>query len=123
MMTSNKPLATKARLGGIALISVALLLVGSSNLTKPAGAASSSTVTFAMPPDSPATDIFPLLSSAQYSNVNLNEFTKFMYTPLYWIGNGSKIVVDESRSIADPPVWSGDGKVVTVKLKKFTWSN
>jgi peptide/nickel transport system substrate-binding protein len=46
-----------------------------------------------------------------------------MYMPLYWIGNGSKIVLDESRSIADPPVWSGNGKVVTVTLKKFMWSN
>ena len=77
-----------------------------------------------MPPSQPATDIFPLLSASQYTAANLNEFTKFMYLPLYWIGTGSSaVVLDENRSIAYPPVWSGGGKVVTIKLKKFVWSD
>ncbi len=124
-MESKKVLAIGYRRVMIGLVAVGLLLAGFSNLTRPAGAATSSskTVTFAMPPNSPATDIFPLLSTAQYSNVNLNQFTKFMFVPLYWVGKGSKIVVDESRSIANAPVWSGNGKVVTVTLKKFMWSD
>lgn len=123
-MTLGKLHAGKGWLGAVLLLSTSLLLVTGISFTAAAASdASSKTVTFALPPESPPTDIFPLLSIAQYTNVNLNEFTKFMYLPLYWIGNGSKIVLDENRSIAYSPVWSGGGKVVTIKLKKFVWSN
>ena len=88
-----------------------------------AAAATATTATFALPPSSPPTDIFPLLTSAQYTNVNLNEFTNLMFRPLYWIGKGSKVVLNSTRSLADTPIWSDGGKVVTVHMKHFKWSN
>ena len=104
----------------------ALLLAACGSSTSNAGSSGSTTggtITFALPPSSPPTDIFPLLSSAQYTNVNLNEFTNLLFRPLYWVGDGSQVVLNEGRSLADPPVWSSDGRTVTVHLKIFMWSN
>lgn len=109
------------RLLGLALASVLALAACSSS-----GAPSSSkgeTITYAWPPSSPPTDIFPLLNTSQYTNVNLNQFTNLLYRPLYWVGQGSQIVLNESRSLAYPPAWSSNGRVVTVHLKHFMWSN
>jgi peptide/nickel transport system substrate-binding protein len=81
-------------------------------------------VKFALPPSSPPTAIFPVLSAAQYSNVNLNQFTKLMFLPLYWVGKGNTVLaLDSQRSIANPPVWSNNGRTVTVSLKHYMWSN
>ena len=69
----------------VALAALALAGCGGSsgNTSK-----ASKNVSFALPPSSPPTSIFPLLSSAQYTNVNLNQFTKLLFVPLYWIGHG-----------------------------------
>jgi len=107
----------------VALALAALAVAGcggsSSNTSK-----ASKNVSFALPPSSPPTSIFPLLSSAQYTNVNLNQFTKLMFVPLYWIGHGSTVLTaNATRSIGNPPVWSSDGRTVTITLKHWMWSN
>lgn len=114
--------------GVLAVPLVAALLYGATALQGPMGglasaAAGPHTVIFALPPSSPPTDIFPLLTSSQYTNVNLNEFTNLMFRPMYWVGKGTKVVVNPTRSLASLPVWSDGGKVVTVHLKAFKWSN
>ncbi|MGO8959045.1 MAG: peptide ABC transporter substrate-binding protein [Streptosporangiaceae bacterium] len=109
---------------GLTLAAALVLLTACSSTTSGAPASSKGgTITFAWPPGSPPTDIFPLLSTSQYTNVNLNEFTNLLYRPLYWVGQGSQVVLNEGRSLADPPVWSSNGRVVTVHLKHFTWSD
>jgi peptide/nickel transport system substrate-binding protein len=107
----------------VALALAALAVAGcggsSSNTSK-----ASKNVSFALPPSSPPTSIFPLLSSAQYTNVNLNQFTKLLFVPLYWIGHGSTVLTaNATRSIGNPPVWSSDGRTVTITLKHWMWSN
>lgn len=112
--------------GASVLIAAATLAAcGSSTTAKPPAASHvGGTVTFALPPSSPPTAIFPLLTGAQYTNVNLNQFTKFLFRPLYWIGHGLDVVtLDEQRSLAYPPVWSDGDRVVTVRLKHYMWSN
>jgi peptide/nickel transport system substrate-binding protein len=66
----------------------------------------------------------PILTPAQLDNTNQQQFIKFMYLPLFWMGDGKKpYAVDYKRSIAQPPVWSGGGKVVTIHMNKYVWSN
>jgi peptide/nickel transport system substrate-binding protein len=104
----------------LALATMALAGCGGSG----SGSKPSKNVAFALPPSSPPTAIFPLLSSAQFSNVNLNQFTKLMFLPLYWIGHGSTVLtVDQTRSLANLPVWSSNGRTVTITLKHWQWSN
>lgn len=107
----------------ISALAVATVIVGCGGSGGSSGSASKD-VTFALPPSSPPTAIFPLLSSAQFTNVNLNQFTKLMFLPMYWIGHGSTVLtVDTARSIANPPTWSANGRTVTVTLKHWMWSN
>ena len=90
----------------------------------PAVAASpSGTVTFALPPGVNPSYIFPIMSGAVFSNVNFFQFQEMMFRPLYWFGQGGKPSFNESLSLALPPVYSNGGKTVTMKLKKYNWSD
>lgn len=107
-----------------ACVAAALSILALAGCGGSGGSKASKDVTFALPPSSPPTAIFPLLSSAQFTNVNLNQFTKLLFLPLYWIGNGNTVLtVDHSRSIANAPAWSADGRTVTVTLKHWVWSD
>jgi peptide/nickel transport system substrate-binding protein len=79
------------------------------------------TAVFAEPPDSPPSYIFPFMTAADSSNVNLFDFTYLMYRPLYWFGQGSQPVVNPSLSLASAPTYSG--RNVTITLKHYMWSN
>jgi peptide/nickel transport system substrate-binding protein len=76
---------------------------------------------FAEPPDSPPDYIFPFMTAAESSNVNLFDFTYLMYRPLYWFGVGSQPVFNPSLSLASAPVFNG--RNVTINLKHYMWSN
>jgi peptide/nickel transport system substrate-binding protein len=76
---------------------------------------------FAEPPDSPPNYIFPFMTAALSSNVNLFDFTYLMYRPLYWFGVGSQPVFNPSLSLASAPVFNG--RNVTISLKHYMWSN
>ncbi len=69
----------------------------------------------AEPPASPPDYIFPFMTAALSSNVNLFDFTYLMYRPLYWIGEGTQPVFNSSLSLASAPVFSG--RNVTINLK------
>src|ERR1019366_6289101 len=83
----------------------------------------SATVTFALPASVTPSYIFPIMGAAVYSNVNLYQFQQMMFRPLYWFGQGLKPSFNASLSLALPPVYSNGGKTVTIKLKKYNWSD
>ena len=81
------------------------------------------TATFAEGPGAQPNYIFPLASLAYFSVANLSQFQFLMYRPLYWFGTNGQVQLNSSLSLADPPVYSSDGKSVTVTLKGWKWSD
>jgi peptide/nickel transport system substrate-binding protein len=79
------------------------------------------TAVWAEPPSEVPSYIFPYMNAANESNVNLFDFQYLIYRPLYWFGNGSQPTVNNTLSVANPPVFSGDK--VTITLKHYMWSN
>jgi peptide/nickel transport system substrate-binding protein len=81
------------------------------------------TAYFAEQPETPPTYIFPLVSGADFTVANVNDFQTLLYTPLYWFGDDNKPGLDENLSIGRPPVYSDDDRTVTVTLKPWKWSD
>src|SRR5579864_256377 len=79
------------------------------------------TAVFALPPSTVPTYIFPYMSTAVISNVNLFYFQYLMYRPLYWFGQNGQPVANNTLSLANPPTFSG--RNVTITLKNYKWSN
>lgn len=86
---------------------------------------STSTVTYAMQPNTQASYAFPFISvaeAAQSSIYNINYFQYLLYRPLYWFGTGVNPYLNNQLSLAYPPVYNGD--TVTIRLKpNWKWSN
>ena len=100
------------------------LVAASGSLGTSASAATSNTdITFALPPAVVPNYIFPIMGSAYYSNVNLYNFQPEMFRPLYWFGNGADPTFNAKLSLAYAPTYSDGGKTVTIKLKKYEWSD
>jgi peptide/nickel transport system substrate-binding protein len=119
---------TWAKLAGVA--SASLFLLAACGSTSSASTSSSSgtrikggVAYFAEQPDSPPTYIFPFLSGATESNVNLYEFQLLMYRNLYFFGKNGKAEINYNLSLAYPPVYSNGDKTVTIHLKGWKWSN
>jgi peptide/nickel transport system substrate-binding protein len=112
-----------AGIGAVALALVAAGCGGSSGGSSSAGstAVKGGTAVWAEQPSAPPTYIFPYMSSAVISNVNLFYFQYLMYRPLYWFGNGDQPTVNTSVSLANPPVFNGTK--VTITLKHYVWSD
>ncbi len=117
-------------IGGLALAvaSITVLAACSSSGSSSPGAAASSgtpvaggTATWAELPATIPNYIFPFDSSAYFSVANLSQFQFLMYRPLYWFGDGGSPTLNQSLSLADPPVFSGLN--VTITLKPYMWSN
>ena len=89
----------------------------------PASASQGATVTFALPPAVIPNYIFPVMAGQYYSNVNLYQFQQIMFRPLYWFGRGTSPTFNPALSLALPPVYTNGGKTVTIKLKKYAWSD
>jgi peptide/nickel transport system substrate-binding protein len=97
--------------------------VGSSTATSsPGKAQSGGTVTFALPPGNSPNMIFPFFSSQYVGNANLNDFMFLMYRPLYW-EDGTTFQLNESKSLALPPVYNAARTQVTITMKHWKWSN
>ena len=79
------------------------------------------TAVFAEPPATTPNYIFPYVSSAYISDVNIFDLQTLLYRPLYWFGQNGKPVVNESLSLASLPTFSGNK--VTINLKHYMWSN
>jgi peptide/nickel transport system substrate-binding protein len=74
---------------------------------------------------STANDIFPLVDGAQYTVYNMQDFQYLMFRPLLWYGGalGDEFGLNQQVSLAYAPVWSHGDTVVTIKLKKYYWSD
>jgi peptide/nickel transport system substrate-binding protein len=81
------------------------------------------TAYWAEQPLQPPNYIFPLISGADYSNENVQDFQTLMYRPLYWYGDRDKPGVDYALSLGDAPVYSDHDRVVTLTIKPARWSD
>src|ERR1700684_1767227 len=117
----------RGRMLAAALGAAALALVaGACSSTSSSGASSGApvkggTAVYAEAPSTPPNYIFPFASSVYASNTNIFDLDWLMYRPLYWFGNGTQPTVNNSLSLAEPPVFNGTK--VTITLKHYMWSN
>lgn len=81
------------------------------------------TAYFAEQPLTPPTYIFPLVSGQYFTVTNTSDFQTLLYRPLYWYGDRGDTSVDYRLSIGNPPVYSDGGRVVTITLKHYAWSD
>jgi peptide/nickel transport system substrate-binding protein len=81
------------------------------------------TAYFAEQPLTPPTYIFPLVSGQYFTVTNTSDFQTLLYRPLYWYGDRGNTSVDYRLSIGNPPVYSDGGRVVTITLKHYAWSD
>ena len=108
----------------VAAAACALVAAGCSGSRGPAPGntpVTGGTAVLAESPSTPPTYIFPYMSSAVISNVNLFDFQYLMYRPLYWFGTGGQPTLNASLSLASPPTFNGTQ--VTISLKHYMWSN
>ena len=106
----------------IGLGAIVLAACGSSS-TATGPKVTKTTATFAEGPGAQPNYIFPLATLAYFSVSNLSQFQYLMYRPLYWFGQNGSVALNNSLSLADPPVYSSDGKSVTITLKGWKWSD
>ncbi len=107
----------------IGLGAIVLAACGSSTPSSSGPTVKRTTATFAEGPGAQPNYIFPLASLAYFSVSNLSQFQFLIYRPLYWFGDNGQVQLNSSLSLADPPVYSSDGKSVAVTLKGWKWSN
>jgi peptide/nickel transport system substrate-binding protein len=114
--------------GGIAVLSVAALAVAaagcasSSPSTASGGApVTGGTAVLAEPPATVPNYIWPYTPSADFSDINTDNLQYLLYRPLYWFGLNGQPVVNNSLSVANPPMFNGDK--VTISLKHYMWSD
>jgi peptide/nickel transport system substrate-binding protein len=79
------------------------------------------TATYAEQPGLTVNYIFPFVNPNYIDVSNTDDFQYLMYRPLYWFGQGTQPYLNKALSLADKPVFSG--RQVTIKLKKYNWSN
>jgi len=111
-----------AALGVTAMILLASASTAAASHSKGTRKIRGGTAYWAESPSSPPNDIFPFMSSQYFTTANVEQFQQLMYRPLYWMGDGSTPALNESLSLAAPPVY-GPGDTVTVTLKPYKWSN
>jgi peptide/nickel transport system substrate-binding protein len=107
---------------GIAALAVAAAGCGSNGSSASGGTAvKGGTAVYALPPSTTPNYIFPYVSSAYISDSNVFYLQALLYRPLYWFGQNGQPTVNNSLSLANPPTFNGNK--VTIKLKKYKWSN
>jgi peptide/nickel transport system substrate-binding protein len=108
---------------GAAALALAAAGCTSSSPTSAAGGSpvSGGTAVYALPPATTPNYIFPYTSSAYITDANVDYLQYLMYRPLYWFGQNGQPTVDNSLSLANPPMFQGNK--VTITLKKYKWSN
>jgi peptide/nickel transport system substrate-binding protein len=68
--------------------------------------------------------IFPMETTNCYSVPTYEDFEYLMVRPLYMFGNnGQSIAVNYALSPADQPIYSPNGKTITINLKGWKWSD
>ena len=84
---------------------------------------SGGTVTIAQQPGSVPDYIFPLVNGSDATGSDVMQFQYLMYRPLYWNGDDGKPVANSKLSLAYPPTYSDGGKTLTIRLRKYDWSD
>ena len=109
----------RAMQAAVALVAIVLTACGSSaNST-----VDKSIATFAEAPGSVPNYIFPLDGLPYFNVADTSQFQYLMYRPLYWFDDNGRVQLNTSLSLADPPVYSADGKSVSITLKGWRWSD
>jgi peptide/nickel transport system substrate-binding protein len=80
------------------------------------------TVTMAESPGTPPNYIFPMSPSQNYSVYNTDMQT-LLYRPLYYFGENDSSSIDYNKSVGQKPIMQDGGKVASVKLNDYTWSD
>jgi peptide/nickel transport system substrate-binding protein len=108
-----------------ALAALAIAAAGcasSPSATSSSGApVSGGTAVLAEPPSTVPDYIWPYTPSASFSDINTDNLQYLLYRPLYWFGLNGQPVVNNSLSVANPPMFNGDK--VTITLKHYVWSD
>ena len=107
--------------GAAALAAVAAGCTSSSSSSAGTTPVTGGTAVYALPPATTPNYIFPYVSSAYISDANVFYLQSLLYRELYWFGQDGQPTVNNSLSLADPPVF--DGTKVTITLKHYMWSN
>ena len=122
---SGSALRSKMLAGGVgaAALSLVAAACSSSGISTPTGGTpvKGGTAVYALPPSSPPNYIFPYVSGPYISIPNINYLQYLLYRPLYWFGGNGQPAVNDSLSLASPPVFNGTK--VTITLKHYLWSN
>jgi peptide/nickel transport system substrate-binding protein len=97
----------------------------SATLTKAPAIKMGGTASWAMLPSTTPNWIFPFASLSYFSVYNLTTFQYLMYRPLYFFGQitSSNPTFNPQLSLAAAPVYSDNGKTVTINLKGWKFSN
>jgi peptide/nickel transport system substrate-binding protein len=118
-------LALRVRQTSAVLALVLLFAAGSGSYVSAASSSSpSGTVTFALPVGSVPTYIFPFVSGPESNNIDLFQFSPFLWRPLYWFGHNGQPGISYEQSMAGPPTYSNGGRTATITLnQRFKWSD
>ncbi len=127
-------LARVAVAGAAALLAVGIAACSSSSSpsggstsasgSSTAAAAAGGTARVALPAGVTLSYIFPYTPLANANEYNAEQFQMELYRPLYMFGNnGNSVSVNYPLSVANAPVYSADGKTVTITMKGWKWSN
>jgi len=112
-----------AAIAGLLLAAGALLASGAAPWGASRAAAAGAVVTFALPPASTSTYIFPLQGLADAGPVDDNEFQMLLFRPLYWFGKNGVSTINYGLSLAKAPIYSNHGRTVTIHLNHYRWSD
>jgi peptide/nickel transport system substrate-binding protein len=123
----------KLRFAAVAVVAaVAMVASACSSSSSPPSSSSSSgtavtggTATFALPPGTTDTFIFPFYAITEASVYDDEQFQWLMYRPLYMFGDNTNtsVNINYPLSPANQPAYSNGGKTVTVTMKGWKWSN
>ncbi|MBJ7600139.1 ABC transporter substrate-binding protein [Candidatus Nephthysia bennettiae] len=107
----------------LAIITAMLAACSNGGGTSSGAIASGGTATFAENQSSGTVNyIFPM-DALQYCQPSNAQFVYLQYRPLYSFGEGSQLVLNKSRSLAEPPIFSAGNTKVTIHLKGWRWSD
>src|SRR5580693_5780345 len=82
--------------------SVALLVAGCSTGSSGSSSGTGGTVTFALPAGTIPTYISPFVAGPVSNNVDLFQFTPYLWRPLYWFGINGTVNINYQQSMAGP---------------------
>jgi peptide/nickel transport system substrate-binding protein len=111
----------------VALCAAALAVAAAGCASTPSSTAAAGTsvtggtAVLAEPPATTPDYIWPYTPSASFSDINTDNLQYLLYRPLYWFGLNGQPAVNNSLSVANPPMFNGDK--VTITLKHYVWSN